>query len=200
MSGVATRLATGASSGAIALRNSAQKSMAFSPSVTETAPRVRSLHRDLLRSVPWVKRAFGVSMPEAVNNARVHGSNARAARRVVWGASARTPLIFFRHALATCGSAEKRCLAPNASRLSWRSQKMRSLLTSAFKEKQNTTDVTTINRLIVQGRMELEEALMLWKGPSHVRPPAPPPPPPTRCVCPCLHVLLTGLTTGDQLV
>ena len=55
---------------------------------------------------------------------------------------------------------------------------MRSLLTSAFKEKQNTTDVTTINRLIVQGRMELEEALMLWKGPSHVRSPAPPPPPP----------------------
>ena len=46
---------------------------------------------------------------------------------------------------------------------------MRSLLTSAFKEKQNTTNVTVINRLIVIGRMELEETLMLWKGPSHVR-------------------------------
>ena len=59
---------------------------------------------------------------------------------------------------------------------------MRSLITSAFKDKKNTTDVTTINRLIIMGRMELEETLMLWKGPSHVRlrplpKPLPPPAP-----------------------
>ena len=46
---------------------------------------------------------------------------------------------------------------------------MRSLLTSAFKDKQNTANITTINRLIVQGRMELEETLMLWKGESHIQ-------------------------------
>ena len=55
-------------------------------------------------------------------------------------------------------------------------QKMRSLITQAFKDKQNTADVTVINRLIVQGRMDLEEALMLWKGPSHVRARTPAPP------------------------
>ena len=45
---------------------------------------------------------------------------------------------------------------------------MRSLLTNAFKEKKKTNDVHKINRLIVMGRMELEETMMLWKGPSHV--------------------------------
>lgn len=46
---------------------------------------------------------------------------------------------------------------------------MRMLVTEAFKEKAGTTDVNVINRLIINGRMELEECLMLWKGPSHVR-------------------------------
>lgn len=73
--------------------------------------RVRSLHRDMLRSVPWVKRAYGVPFSD---------------------------------------------------------EKMRSLVTAAFKEKKDATDVTKINRLIVLGRMELEETLMLWKGPSHI--------------------------------
>ena len=93
--------------------------------------------------------------------------------RVMRGASARTPPHFFPPRRASPQPSPLIRLARVAV-----SQKMRSLLTSAFKEKQNTTDVTTINRLIVQGRMELEEALMLWKGPSHVRSPAPPPPPP----------------------
>lgn len=45
---------------------------------------------------------------------------------------------------------------------------MRSVITAAFREKKNATDVHTVNRLIVMGRMELEETLMLWKGSSHV--------------------------------
>lgn len=47
-------------------------------------------------------------------------------------------------------------------------QEMRALLTQAFREKVNAAEIHTINRLIIQGRMELEETLMLWKGPSHV--------------------------------
>ena len=46
---------------------------------------------------------------------------------------------------------------------------MRSVITSAFRDKKNGQDVHTINRLIIMGRMELEETLMLWKGASHVR-------------------------------
>ena len=45
---------------------------------------------------------------------------------------------------------------------------MRSLLTSAFREKKDATSVHAVNRMIVMGRMELEETLMLWKGASHV--------------------------------
>jgi hypothetical protein len=59
-------------------------------------------------------------------------------------------------------------------------QKMRSLLTTAFRDKKDATSVHSVNRLIVMGRMELEETLMLWKGPSHVRSrplPKPLPPP-----------------------
>ena len=37
---------------------------------------------------------------------------------------------------------------------------MRSLVTAAFKEKQGTADINVINRLIIMGRMELEEALI----------------------------------------
>ena len=46
---------------------------------------------------------------------------------------------------------------------------MRSLITDAFKEKQTTTEVHVVNRLVVHGRMELEETLMMWKGNSHVQ-------------------------------
>ena len=45
---------------------------------------------------------------------------------------------------------------------------MRSLLTEAFRAKKSTTEISKINRLIVQGRMDLEETLMMWKGASHV--------------------------------
>jgi hypothetical protein len=61
-----TTLATGTSTGPIALRNSLEKTIAFSPSLTETGPRVRSLHRDFIRSVPWIKRAYGVTFTEQV--------------------------------------------------------------------------------------------------------------------------------------
>ena len=146
-----TRLATGASTGAIALRNSAQKSLAFSSSLTETGPRVRSLHRDLLRSVPWIKRAYGVSHTEGVR--RRAKKNTRPCPSCPAHPASRTSI--FTRAV----SPAPRCV----------SQKMRELITSAFKDKQSTADVTTINRLIVMGRMELEETLMIWKGPSHVR-------------------------------
>merc|ERR1711948_113425 len=61
---MATSFAAGASGGAIALRNAAQKSVAFSSRLSETAPRVMSLNRDVLRSVPWTKRAFSVPLSE----------------------------------------------------------------------------------------------------------------------------------------
>ena len=48
------------------------------------------------------------------------------------------------------------------------SQSMRAAITGKFKDKMNGTDVHTVNRLIIMGRMELEETLMLWKGASHV--------------------------------
>lgn len=136
------QMATGASTGAIALRNSAQKSVAFSNSLTETGPRVRSLHRDILRSVPWIKRAYGVAYTEGV-----------CSPRPTLGAV--SPTSRLRHLLTAA--------------LLFCFQTMRSLVTSAFKEKQGTADIVAINRLIVIGRMELEETLMIWKGPSHVR-------------------------------
>ena len=113
-----TTLATGTSTGPIALRNSLEKTIAFSPSLTETGPRVRSLHRDFIRSVPWIKRAYGVTFTEQVRALSLFSSR-----------FARSPNKF---------------LSPT--------QKMRSLLTQAFKDKSTTTDVTTINRLIVMGR------------------------------------------------
>ena len=97
-------VACGSSGGMIAARNAAQKALAFSPSITETAPRVLSLQRDFLRSVPWVKRAYNVPMTEA---------------------------------------------------------RMRSLLTQQFRDKKNATDVHTVNRLVVQGRMELDVVALL---------------------------------------
>mmetsp|Transcript_37924 Transcript_37924/g.88762 ORF Transcript_37924/g.88762 Transcript_37924/m.88762 type:complete len:137 (-) Transcript_37924:420-830(-) len=104
--------AAGSSGGAIALRNAAQKSLAFSSALSQTVPRVQSLHRDVLRAVPWTKRAYGVSLSE---------------------------------------------------------QKMRSLLSDVFRDKKEVNEITTINRLIALGRMELEETLMLWKGESHIK-------------------------------
>ena len=58
-------IGAGSSSGRIALRNAVEKSM-ISHSISVTAPRVLSLQRDLLRSVPWIKRAYAVIMPESV--------------------------------------------------------------------------------------------------------------------------------------
>ena len=57
-------IGAGSSSGRIAMRNAVEKSM-ISRSISETAPRVLSLQRDLLRSVPWIKRAYAVIMPES---------------------------------------------------------------------------------------------------------------------------------------
>lgn len=57
----------GASSGAIALRNIAQKSIPFSASKVEARQRVLSLHRDFVRNVPWIKRTYKVPMPESVS-------------------------------------------------------------------------------------------------------------------------------------
>ena len=106
-------------------------------------------------------------MRQAPHPARERPRAHRGAHRV----TRRTPHIFSYGAevphVAPQFVAERRLLC----RFPLVAQKMRSLVTAAFKEKQNTTDVTTINRLIIQGRMELEETLMLWKGPSHVRPP-----------------------------
>lgn len=64
--GLETFIGCGSSTGQIALRNAEQKSAAFSSSITETAPRVLSLQRDFLRSVPWIKRAYNVTLPEPV--------------------------------------------------------------------------------------------------------------------------------------
>ena len=55
--------------GPIALRNVAQKSIQFSASMAETRGRVLSLHRDVLRSVPWIKRAFYLPLSEQVCSA-----------------------------------------------------------------------------------------------------------------------------------
>merc|ERR1712087_1104262 len=110
--GMSKNFAAGSSGGAIALRNAAQKSLVFSSALSQTVPRVQSLHRDVLRAVPWTKRAYGVTLSE---------------------------------------------------------QEMRSLLSGVFRDKKDVSDITTINRLIALGRMELEETLMLWKGESHIK-------------------------------
>lgn len=57
-------MGSGASTGAIALRNCVQKSLVFSPALSQTSLRAKSLHRDVLRSVPWVKRAYSVPLAE----------------------------------------------------------------------------------------------------------------------------------------
>lgn len=43
---------------------------------------------------------------------------------------------------------------------------MRDLLSREFRIRRYLKDVSQINRMISLGRMELEEALMLWKGES----------------------------------
>ena len=63
-------IGAGSSSGPIALKNAVEKSL-ISRSLSETAPRVLSLHRDLLRSVPWAKRAYAVIMPESEMRAHI---------------------------------------------------------------------------------------------------------------------------------
>ena len=59
-------VAAGASTGAQSVRNTVQKSIPFSKALSDTKPRVQSLHRDMLRSVPWAKRAYNVPLREAV--------------------------------------------------------------------------------------------------------------------------------------
>ena len=48
-------------------------------------------------------------------------------------------------------------------------QKIRGLITDAFKEKQAEADITQVNRLIVKGRMELEEVCALASPQLRVR-------------------------------
>lgn len=132
----------GSSSGEIALRNATQKAMPFSNSLVDTTPRVLSLHRDFLRSVPWIKRAYCIARPESVRTPR---------RRMI--APPCAPSFRPLQLRSCCGSSL---------------QEMRAALTEAFRAKKNTSEIHTINRLIIQGRMELEETLMLWKGASHV--------------------------------
>ena len=57
-------------------------------------------------------------------------------------------------------------------------QEMRSLMTDAFRAKAGTPQVHTTNRLIVQGRMELEETLML--------------------VCACLQACALGILSHSR--
>jgi len=66
-------MGAGSSSGPIALRNVLQKSLAFSPALSATRLRVKSLHRDCLRSVPWTKRAYSVPLEERDMRALVSG-------------------------------------------------------------------------------------------------------------------------------
>ena len=54
----------GASVGSLALRNATQKAVQFVSSINDSRPRVQSLHRDMLRSVAWTKRAYNVPLPE----------------------------------------------------------------------------------------------------------------------------------------
>merc|ERR1712137_37423 len=49
---------------AIIMRNAVQKSLAFTQSLSSSQPRVRSLQRDVLRTVPWAKQVYGVPMDE----------------------------------------------------------------------------------------------------------------------------------------
>eukprot|EP00965_Chrysotila_dentata_P229020 6196936-Pleurochrysis_carterae.AAC.2 len=69
--------AAGSSTGQIALRNIAQKSLAFSSSLSETSPRVQSLHRDVLRAVPWTKRTFSLPYTEQVIATRMASARPR---------------------------------------------------------------------------------------------------------------------------
>ena len=75
----------GSSSGALALRNVAQKSIPFSASMVETRARVLSLHRDFLRSVPWIKRTYKVPMAEEVRPRPSQPAGARLSLRAAPG-------------------------------------------------------------------------------------------------------------------
>ena len=131
-------IGAGSSSGRIALRNAVEKSL-ISRSLSETAPRVLSLHRDLLRSVPWVKRAYAVIMPESVR--RPH-----------------PPSMF--NQIPCPGVAR-----PNLTQLSAHPvQEMRAHISKAFRDKKDMTDVAQVSKMVAYGRMELEETLMLCAG------------------------------------
>ena len=62
-------IGAGSSTGQVAMRNAMEKSAAFSAALSETGPRVLSLQRDALRSVPWIKRAYSIRLPESVRQA-----------------------------------------------------------------------------------------------------------------------------------
>lgn len=149
----------GASVGSVAVRNAEQKSMAFSASLSETAPRVLSLQRDWLRSIPWIKRAYNIRLSEAVRSDPALFdcvSNPK-----FWA------MAFFPNGkVPPHRPCARDTHAPPPTPPVW--QSMRAAITGAFKDKKANQDVHTVNRLVIMGRMELEETLMLWKGASHV--------------------------------
>ena len=184
-------IGAGSSSGRIALRNAVEKSM-ISRSISETAPRVLSLQRDLLRSVPWIKRAYAVIMPESVRR-RPSAIDAqpnppRPALPQRSGAFqlpdrpgrvclplnpspitlSRTPAAHPPTTLPdNVGSTELPAQPPASHtphRAPNRCQEMRQHISKTFRDKKGMTDVAQVSKMVAYGRMELEETLMLCEG------------------------------------